>query len=327
MISEFILWQGHFQSLYEDEINDWLEDILEVERLTEGEITRLNLTNIADCDDGQIQSIFDGDSLLFEPRKILVIDHLEAWNAARINVLMKGLEASEVECFIAGSQRSGAVLKSVKDKLSEPPRDRRIPDGVQPMVKWTMDWLEDKEILIEKEAAYNLVEHAGEDSEVLVSTLISLSTITDKNKLITWDDVKLYAGDIGAVAFFKIAGYIVDGDSDNALRTWSRVSGSIHPLVLLKTLSNKYRQYLLIVGGAKITDNEIVELTGGNPKALFYTRKEASKIGLKWAIKGMSNIDEAYHDVKGSGPLRDDESMQVLITRLAHGFRMASASK
>lgn len=327
MISEFILWQGYFQSLYENEITDWTQEILSVEAISEDEITRLNLADVADCDDSRIQSIFDGDSLLFEPRKVIIIDHLEAWDAARINVLIKGLKNTDVECFIACTQRTGAVLKSVKEVLSDDPRVRKIPDSVKDMANWVMDWLEDRHILIEEDAAYKLVEHAGEDSEILVSTIVALSTIPDRDKMLTWDDVKKYAGDIGSVAAFKITSCITEGDSEGALRVLDRINGTVHPLQLLKMLSNRYRQYLLIVGGPKITDEEIVALTQANPKALYYTRKEAQKLGLVRAIKCLGYIDESYHDVKGIGPLGEEDSMRVLITRLSHSFRLANTKR
>jgi DNA polymerase III delta subunit len=317
MIKECALWLGKFPNLYTSDMDAWVEDVAKEHDLQPHDIVRLSVSSDTDISAWCNYELGNEDSWL-SPLRIITIRGIEQLKAVQIAQLFDHLAAGESEDFIALTQANGAILKRVKDSLSEDVHDFAVPDKPDAAATWGKRWLKNLGVRVSQDALLRVAEHAGEDRGQFAAVIFALSTVEADHEL-DWNDVSLHCGNIGAVNVFEITNAITKGDKEAAVLAVRRFGGD-HPLQLVKMLGNRYRGYLGLLGG-KPEDSALLGISQ-NPYALKMMVKESKSLGEERAIRSLGIVLDAERGLKGGSDLSNEDLMIITVVKLANHFAL-----
>lgn len=317
MIKECALWLGKYPNLYSGDMDAWVKDVAEENGLQFHDIVRLSVSSDTDIASWCSYELGNEDAWL-SPVRIVVIRGMEQLKAVQIAELFDHIAAGDAESYVALTQASGAVLKRVKDTLSEAVHDFAVPEKPDAAAKWGKGWLKDEGVRVSQDALLRVAEYSGEDRGQFASVLYALSTVRVDHEL-DWNDVSLHCGNIGAVSVFEITNAITKGDKEAAVLAVQRL-GTAHPLQIVKMLGNRYRGYLGLLSG-KPEDSTALGVTT-NPYALKMMVKESKALGSERAIKSLGVVLEAERGLKGDSPLSNEDLMTITVVKLANQFAL-----
>jgi len=316
MIKECALWIGKFPMLFASEIEEWTTEVAADHDLQSHDIVKLSLDTESDID-VLIRNELSDEDIWFSPRKITIVRGLEALKSAQVSDLFDHLEKSEVTHHVALVQASGAILKRVDKALTEKVHDFKIPDKPDAAATWGRNWLKDRNVPVAQHALKQLAEHCGEEQDQFASVLNTLSTV-ETTKELDWEAVRRHSGDIGAVKIFDITNAIARGDKQGSVLAVQRL-GNSHPLGLLKMLENRYRGYIVLLGGAGAEGAELLGMST-HKFVLDSMTREAKKLGEDRIIKSLQIILDTQRGIKGESFLSLEDTMMVTVIKLADQF-------
>lgn len=317
MIKECALWLGKFPNLYTGDLDAWVDEVAKEHGLQLHDIVRLSASSDTDITAWCNYELGNEDSWL-SPTRIVVIRGIEQLKAVQIAQLFDHLAAGDADDYIVLTQANGAILKRVKDSLSEDVHDFAVPDKPDAAATWGKRWLKDAGVRVSQDALLRVAEHSGEDRGQYAAVLYALSTVESDREL-DWNDVSLHCGNIGAVSVFEITNSITKGDKEAAVLAVRRFGGD-HPLQLVKMLGNRYRGYLGLLGG-KPEDAALLKVST-NPYALKMMVKESKQLGQDRAIRSLGIVLEAERGLKGGSDLSNEDLMIITVVKLANHFAL-----
>lgn len=321
-VMQCVLFRGGYVKSYQDILDRY------VAGMPGDELSRSRV-DLAVTDLEELSYVIADDEIISYPERQLVIDNIDTWRSAELGEMASLLRDTDTEWDVVLVQRNGGrVLKPVLDILtvSEDEHDYSIPlSPFSDTVDWVVSWLGEFDKTIDRSAAESLVDHAGDDTQIMVDAL-DIARMIPKDHL-TWDDLDAAVGTIGEISPFGVLNSIQQGDRTEALRILGRVLEHTHPLVLISVMVKKYRSYLTALSRPRLNAERLAKrlgLAGQNPvRQAEYILKESRLLGESGAIQSYCRVAETEYALKGGSDVDMYTLMETLVLDLATHFRVA----
>ena len=184
--------------------------------------------------------------------------------------------------------------------------------------EWVTAQLSAESFRLDSAAVARLVDHVGEQPDVLVATLTNLRGSFGVGDVIRLEDLEPVLGVTGDVTPWTLTDAISEGDVDGALTALQRmlVGGGRHPLAVLATLFS-YVGNLVALDGAAVTGrDDAARLLGGSPFVATKALAQARRLGSERVADLATLVAQADLDVRRS-QLGSELVVEVLVARMA----------
>lgn len=171
-----------------------------------------------------------------------------------------------------------------------------------------------------------LLKHCGESISKLTDIFHRLSSVYGENSKLTADDVSVYLGESGNVAYYLLANEICEANTGKSLEIVSRMLHStsaeqakpMHPLQIISMLANHFRKLAIVDDQSIKNQNDAFIALGskGNPYAAKKSWELAKRLGsvrIMSAIELISTLDTA---IKGGNSLDAQITLELGIVSL-----------
>lgn len=185
-----------------------------------------------------------------------------------------------------------------------------------------------QEINLNNAARSFLLAYVGDDYEAVIPIVKTISSLPwEKQRLVSDQDLFLRMPQApGAVAPWTLEQPIMRGDLNTTLDVFRRVSAHSHYLVVLAVLRNKmtagYKMSALLDLNPRLTDQELAEATGSNPRSVWAVKKFHKSHGTAKLELALKEVAKTEANVKGGSAAPPMVAMELMLVRLTEILRI-----
>lgn len=185
--------------------------------------------------------------------------------------------------------------------------------------EWVSAQLAGESFQLDAAATARLVDHVGEQPNVLVGVLTTMRGVFGEGQIVGVADLEPLLGITGDVPPWDLTDAISDGDVAGALVTLHRmmVGGERHPLAVLASLTT-YVGHLVALDGALLSGREdAARVIGAAPFVASKALAQSRRLGSERIADLATLVARADLDIKGGSKLDPGLVVEVLVARMA----------
>lgn len=180
------------------------------------------------------------------------------------------------------------------------------------IINWINKEAKAKDVIIEKDAALNLIEHVGNNLRELVQEIEKLKLLAYPENKITKKMVKEIC--ITNEDLFIFADFLLKGDKSNAVLEFKRLLDKRHPLEILSAIQTMIRRWILIKSKSKdMPLYELAKLTGQHEYVVKMTLEKMKETHLKDLVKLKQNLTKAEYKIKSGQSLNHISEVEMAL--------------
>ena len=166
---------------------------------------------------------------------------------------------------------------------------------------------------INKDAAIQLIHHAGTDLRRLDSELDKLATYIYPHKTIEVRHIKELCSSTEDI--FRMTDYWITNQKASALIELNKLFEKNHPIRIVSTMQSLLKRWLRIKLELKNRSiKEVAEIVGLHPYVVEQDAKKLKNVSIEQLVKLRKNLSEAEYNIK-SGKIEPEISLEMAITQ------------
>lgn len=328
MIKTLTVWHGNHPMLYSSEIDEWVAEHSQAIDYASLDASELPIRGKGV--DVMDQNFIAGSSLFADDKNMLIRNAQEVVHAAKSPILTSIIE--HFDTF--DNDVNLAIEFNTKNKIPKNIFDRadivsyHVVDNesdINGSREWMVGYFQDNGIKISASDARKVLDYCGNDTESLVSSVLSIVAKSGGEKsTVTAQELTKEIGSMGSRGPFELSNAVFSGNRKMAAEVFHRDPDNLFPA--LGMIRNKLSVLIFI----KCRKNK-VELGDMGVNSQWYLnqlKKDAEKASLDGLLYAMSRSLEADYALKGGvHPELVSDEFQRYIDDVTQVFQRSSKKR